>query len=68
MIMLDKLLTQREVAELLHRPLATIRYWRYQGTGPRSANVAGRVMYRESDVEAWIQEQFDADQKLPAGA
>jgi predicted DNA-binding transcriptional regulator AlpA len=60
----DRLLTMEELAELLRRPVATIRYWRYLGTGPRGANVAGRVMYRESDVERWIAEQFDNDETV----
>ena len=58
---MDRLLTQREVAEYVHRPLATVRYWRYQNIGPRGANIAGRVMYRESDVVRWIDEQFEAE-------
>jgi DNA-binding transcriptional MerR regulator len=57
---MDRLLTPTEVAARVRRPIATVRYWRFQGTGPRSANVAGRVLYRESDVEAWIAEQFEA--------
>jgi DNA-binding transcriptional MerR regulator len=55
---LDALLTPAEVAERVRRPIATIRFWRATGTGPPSANVHGRVLYRESDVEAWIAEQF----------
>jgi DNA-binding transcriptional MerR regulator len=57
---MDALLTQAEVAEQLRRPVATLRFWRHKGTGPKSANVGGRVLYRESDVEAWIAEQFSA--------
>ena len=60
--MLDRLLTAAEVAERVRRPIATVRYWRFQGTGPKGANVAGRVLYRESDVEAWIAEQFAAEE------
>jgi hypothetical protein len=39
---------------------ATLDFWRHKGIGPKSANLGGRVMYRESDVEAWIAEQFAA--------
>jgi len=28
--------------------------------GPKSANVGGRVLYRESDVEKWLEEQFNS--------
>ena len=57
----DELLTVTEVADRLRRPVATVRYWRATGTGPRSARVGGRVLYRESDVRAWVEAQFAAD-------
>jgi len=57
----DRLLTQKEMAERVRRPVATVRYWRFQGTGPKGANVGGRVLYRESDVDAWINQQFAAE-------
>lgn len=57
----DRLLTVPEVAERLRRSPAQMRWMRHQGEGPRSAKIAGRIMYRRGDVEAWIQEQFDAD-------
>jgi DNA-binding transcriptional MerR regulator len=56
---MDALLTQAEVAERLRRPVATLRFWRHKGTGPKSANVGGRVLYRESDVEQWISAKFE---------
>jgi hypothetical protein len=71
---MDRLLTVEELAEYLQRPVATIRFWRYKGTGPKGANVAGRVMYRESDVQRWVAEQFEKDETVadrnavPAGA
>jgi len=55
---MDRLLTLEEFAARVRRPVATARYWRAMGTGPRSARISGRVMYRESDVERWIDEQF----------
>jgi hypothetical protein len=59
---MDKLLTQAEVAERIRRPLATMRYWRYVGAGPRGPTSLGRILYRESDVESWIAEEFAKDQ------
>jgi DNA-binding transcriptional MerR regulator len=61
---MDVLLTPAEVAEQLRRPIATVRYWRAIGVGPKSANVGGRVMYRESDVEKWLDEQFAKDESV----
>lgn len=61
---MDVILTPAEVAEQLRRPIATVRYWRAIGVGPKSANVGGRVMYRESDVEKWLDEQFAKDESV----
>lgn len=53
-----KYLTMEQVAEHLQVPLATLRYWRHMGTGPRSAKFGGLVRYREADVRAWEDAQF----------
>jgi predicted DNA-binding transcriptional regulator AlpA len=55
---MTKLLTIEEVAEMLRRSPAAVRYMRQAGTGPKSAKIAGRVMFRESDVTAYIEAQF----------
>lgn len=57
----DQLLTTAEAAELLHTPVATLRWWRHNGTGPKAFRLGARkVMYRRSDVLAWLQEQYEA--------
>jgi len=53
----DELLSIDEVAALLRAPVATLRYWRYLGTGPRSFRVGRAVRYWRGDVLAWLQEQ-----------
>lgn len=53
-----KLLTIDEVAVLLRRSPAAVRYMRHNGNGPKSAKIGGRVMYREPDVLAYINEAF----------
>ena len=53
------LLTITEAAELLRAPVATLRYWRHLGTGPRSFRLGRRVVYRRDDVLAWIDSQRD---------
>lgn len=55
------LLTLAEVADRLRRSPAQLRWMRHNGTGPKSAKLAGRIMYREDDVEKWIDDQFDAE-------
>lgn len=59
--MAQKLLTLDEVAALLRRSPAQVRWMRHNGTGPRSAKVAGRVMFIEEDLNDWIEAQFSAD-------
>lgn len=54
---LEKLLTVKEVAELLGVPVSTVYQWRYQGEGPPSLKLGRHVRYRPSDVEAWLKEQ-----------
>lgn len=57
--MADKLLTITEVAEMTRLPEATLRWFRHEGTkGPKSAKLGRRVVYRESDVLAWIDAAF----------
>ena len=52
-----ELLTIAEAAELLRAPVATLRYWRHLGTGPRSFRLGRRVLYRRDDLHAWIDRQ-----------
>ena len=52
-----ELLTITEAAELLRAPVATLRYWRRLGTGPRSFRLGRRVLYRSADVRGWIDAQ-----------
>jgi excisionase family DNA binding protein len=52
-----ELLTITEAAELLRAPVATLRYWRHLGTGPRSFRLGRRVLYRTDELHAWIAQQ-----------
>ena len=56
----DELLTLTEVAAIVRAPIATLRYWRHLGTGPRSFRLGRRVVYRVGDLRAWIDAQADA--------
>ncbi|MDH6237042.1 helix-turn-helix domain-containing protein [Cryobacterium sp. CG_9.6] len=55
------LLTLEEAAAILRRSPAQMRWLRHQGTGPLSAKIAGRVMYRAEDIEKYVTAQFDAE-------
>jgi excisionase family DNA binding protein len=57
---LSDLLTVGELAESLNTSISTIRYWRAIGYGPKSARIGKRVLYRRSDVNAWLDKQFAA--------
>lgn len=49
------LLTIDEVAAMTRISRGTLRYWRHTGTaGPPSFKLGRRVLYRRSDVEAWL--------------
>lgn len=54
----DRLLRVPDVAELTGIAQDTLRQWRHRGYGPRSARLGRRVVYRESEVLAWIDDQF----------
>ncbi len=60
------LLRVPDVAELTGIPEATLRFWRHAGTGPPSAKLGRRVVYREADVLAWVDRQFENDNPQPA--
>jgi helix-turn-helix protein len=53
------LLTIAEAAELVRAPVATLRYWRHLGTGPRSFRLGRRVLYRRDDLRTWVTAQRD---------
>ena len=63
----EPILTTQQTSELANIPIPTLRWWRHQGVGPRSFRLGARkVMYRRSDVLAWLDQQYNAD--APKGA
>ncbi|MGI8701681.1 MAG: helix-turn-helix transcriptional regulator [Nocardioidaceae bacterium] len=58
----DELLTMQEVAAVVRVPLATLRYWRHLGTGPRGFRVGRSVRYGRTDVHAWLHQQSNRPQ------
>jgi predicted DNA-binding transcriptional regulator AlpA len=55
----SRLLFVKEVAEMLGRSEAQVRWMVHQGTAPKSAVIAGRRCWRKSDVEAFIEAAFE---------
>jgi len=56
--MFDKILFIPDLAERLGRSEGSIRWMINQGTAPRHAKIGGRVVFKESDVEAFIEDAF----------
>ena len=55
----DQLLTTAEAAGALNVPVATMRWWRHQGTGPKAFRLGQRkIMYKRSDLLAWLDTQY----------
>lgn len=57
---MTKLLSLDEVAERVDRTPATVSYWVHTGYAPPSAKIGRRRMWREEDVDRWINEKFEA--------
>lgn len=51
------LLTTAQVAELTGIPAATLRFWRFNSTGPASFRLGRRVVYRSEEVTRWLAEE-----------
>ncbi|MFV2143206.1 helix-turn-helix transcriptional regulator [Isoptericola sp. G70] len=54
------LMRVEEVSEEIGTPVGTLAYWRHVGSGPRWAKLGRRVVYRRRDLEAWIDNAFEA--------
>jgi excisionase family DNA binding protein len=48
------LLTQNRLAELIDVSERTLERWRLDGSGPAYMKAGRRVLYRPSDVDAWL--------------
>lgn len=58
----DELLTLEEVAALIRVPIATVRYWRAQGSGPRGFRVGRTVRYWRTEVVMWLESKAGCPQ------
>lgn len=57
----DRLVLIDEMAKRVGVSVDTARYWHATGYGPKGARIGRRLKYRESDIDAWINEQFSKD-------
>jgi len=61
--MTARLLTLTNISERTQIPIATLRWYRAKGIGPKTFRLGGRVMAFEDDVDAWVMEQYAASTK-----
>jgi excisionase family DNA binding protein len=59
----SELMTAGEAASYLRIPLATLRYWRHLGVGPAGFHLGRRLVYRRTDLDQWISEQHDSQNR-----
>ncbi len=52
---LSQRLTNEEAAAELKVKPDTLDQWRYRRKGPRYYKVGGRIQYKRSDIEAWLE-------------
>ncbi len=50
-------LNAKDAAEYLGLSADTLRYWRYEGTGPQSYRLGRHTFYDIVDLDAWVDEQ-----------
>ncbi|NWL13506.1 helix-turn-helix domain-containing protein [Paenarthrobacter nitroguajacolicus] len=53
------LLTLPEAADRLRKSPAQLRWMLHNGSAPRSAKIGGRRMFRESDINDYINQAFE---------
>lgn len=56
----DSLRTIEEAAEYLRTSVSTMRYWQGIAKGPKSFKLGVRRLYRQSDLDAFIADQYEA--------
>jgi predicted DNA-binding transcriptional regulator AlpA len=63
---MNDLLTTAEVATRCRTTASTVRYWRHTGYGPAGFKLGRRVVYRQDEVERWLNEQSSRDLRAAA--
>lgn len=50
--------TVQELSDVLGVPVNSLYHWRQRKYGPTPARIGRRLLYRASDVRAWVDQQF----------
>ncbi|MGB0497542.1 MAG: helix-turn-helix transcriptional regulator [Rubricella sp.] len=62
----DRLLDEKEAADLLCYSVRALQNWRHRGGGPRYVRVSARsIRYRRRDLLAWIEARTVAHTSQP---
>lgn len=56
---MTRLMTLEETAERLRKTVPALRWQIHAGQAPKHAKIGGRIMFRESDVDAFIDAAFE---------
>lgn len=56
---MTELLSPTDLAEYLNVPVGTVYNWRSEGKGPRGIRVGRHVRFRQSDIDAWLEQNSD---------
>jgi excisionase family DNA binding protein len=54
---LPALMTIPQLCEYLNVEVSTVYMWRTRGRGPRGFRVGKKILFRQTDVVAWLEEQ-----------
>ena len=57
---IPKMVSAKELSELIGIHVHTLYNWRHKGEGPPSFRLCGSVKYLVQDVAAWIEEELRA--------
>lgn len=58
----EPFITLADTAARMSTPVQTFYDWRKHGKGPKGYKINGRVLFRWSEVEAWMQSHREAVQ------
>ena len=61
MSFLDGYITEHDLAKQVGKTVSTLREWRRKNYGPNAAKLGKLVVYRSTDVEAFMSSIFDND-------
>ena len=57
---MEKLLTLREVLELIRVAYSTLRRWMNSKKFPKSVNCRGKLLWTQSSIESWMFQQSES--------